>query len=405
LIGGEKLETRLLQKVFGKLGDTLTMVNIYGLTEITDINAFAAITSADSDTPITIGRPLQNNRLYILNRYGALQPMGIIGELCIAGDSLSRGYVNRPDLTAERFVPNPFVVTKDERRKTKDEDADPSFVLRPSSCVRLYKTGDLGRWLPDGMIELFGRIDQQVKVRGFRIEVGEIERVLERHPAVREAVVVAREDVPGERRLVAYIVPSTIGAVREPPQQGVGGQPSDAEHDPSFVLRPSSFVQELRRFLQLKLPDYMIPAIFMAQAELPHTPNGKVDRKALPVPDQARPALDSSFVAPRTHVEEQLAAIWSELLRVEQVGIHDTFFDLGGHSLLATQLVSRLSETFAVDVSLRSLFEAPTVADLAVLIAQKRSEHVDHATLDQLLLELDQLSDEEARALLATEPE
>jgi amino acid adenylation domain-containing protein len=357
LIGGEKLEPRLLQKVFGKLGMQVALVNIYGLSEITDINALTAITSADIDTPILIGRPLQNNRIYILNRYGSLQPAGISGELCVAGESLSRGYVHRPDLTAEKFVVCPF--------------GDDTGAL-------MCKTGDVGRWLPNGMIQLFGRIDQQVKVRGFRIEVGEIELVLEQHPAVREAVVVAREDTPDEQRLVAYFVP----------------------HDAQTLS-----VAELRRFLQLKLPEYMIPAIFMAQTELPHTPNGKVDRKALPVPDQTRPALESTFVAPRTRAEEQLATIWSEVLRVEQVGIHDNFFDLGGHSLLATQLVSRMSETFAVEIPLRSLFEAPTVADLALVIAQNRSEQVDQATLAQLLLELNQLSEEEARALLATEPE
>ena len=367
LIGGEKLEKKLLQRIFSQLGAQVVIVNIYGLTEISDISLFSEITGADIDKTITIGQLLQNNRVYILNRHGSVQPVGIIGELCISGDSLSRGYLHRPELTVEKFVVCPF-----------------------GTGELMCRTGDVGRWLPDGTIELFGRIDHQVKVRGFRIEVGEIEAVLEQHPAVREAVVLAREDVPGNRRLVAYVVTSDKSQVT-------------SSQDSSLVTRHSSLVTEWRGFLKQKLPEYMIPSVFVTLPELPHTPNGKVDRRALPAPDSARLDLGNTFVAPRTRVEQVLADIWAEVLGVAQIGIYDNFFDLGGHSLLATQLVSRVCETFRVDVSVRNLFETPVVSELAVLIAQKQGERVDSATLAQMLSELDQLSEEEVRDILATE--
>jgi acyl carrier protein len=207
--------------------------------------------------------------------------------------------------------------------------------------ARLYQTGDLARYRPDGMIEFLGRLDHQVKIRGYRVELGEIEAVLGQHPAVRESVVLAREEVPGDKRLVAYVV------AHQPPG-------------------PSS--RDLRRLLQATLPDYMVPAAFVALESLPLTPNGKVDRGGLPAPDQARPTPEDAFVAPRTPVEAALAAIWAEILRLPQVGVHDNFFALGGHSLLATQVIARLQAAFQVDLPLRRLFEAPTVAELATYL-------------------------------------
>jgi len=238
----------------------------------------------------------------------------------------------------------------------KDEAG--SFILPPSSFI-LYKTGDLARYREDGQIELLGRIDQQVKLRGFRIELGEIEAVLRQHPAVRESVVLAREDVSGERRLVAYLVMRTEG-------RGLSGS------DSSVLSPQSSVLGELRAFLQGRLPEYMLPSAFITLKELPLTPNGKVDRKALPAPDWARPELEHAFVAPRTATEELLASIWSQLLGVAQVGVYDNFLDLGGHSLLATQLISRVQTTFQVDLPLRSLFETRTLAELAARIEAAR---------------------------------
>jgi acyl carrier protein len=219
-------------------------------------------------------------------------------------------------LTAERFIQNPFA----------------------RSGTRLYKTGDLARYLPDGNLEFLGRIDHQVKIRGFRVELGEIETVLGQHPSVREVVINVREEATGSRRLIAYIIPAK---------------------------GPAATVTELRNFLKQTLPQYMIPSAYVMLEALPLTPSGKVDRRALPAPDQVRPELRNSFEAPRTPLEEMLAQIWTEVLGVEHAGIHDNFFDLGGHSLLATQVISRLGDIFQVGIPLRYLFEAPTVAGLA----------------------------------------
>src|SRR5262249_48222973 len=220
------------------------------------------------------------------------------------------------------------------------------FVESPLGAVpggqRLYKTGDLARYLPDGNIEFLGRLDHQVKIRGFRIEVGEIETLLLQHPAIQEAVVLAREDQPGNPRLVAYLVPNTD---------------------------PAPSVSDLRRHLQEKLPDYMLPAAVVMLAALPLTPNGKVDRQALPAPDSDRPDLAAAFAPPRTPTEALLVGIWEEALRLERIGIHDGFFELGGHSLLATQVVSRAREGLGCEIPLRWIFEAPTIATLAEKIA------------------------------------
>jgi len=242
------------------------------------------------------------------------------GELYIGGVGLARGYLNRPDLTAEKFIPNPF-------------SAEPG--------TRLYKTGDLVRYLPDGTIEFLGRVDHQVKIRGFRIELGEIEAVLGHHPAVREAVVVAAEDAPGEKRLVAYVV-----AEREP--------------------RPTA--TDLRRFLQEKLPEYMVPAVFVLLEALPLMPNGKVDRRALPAPDRARPELEKAFVAPRDALELQLTHIWEEVLGVRPIGVRDNFFELGGHSLLAVRLFTLIENRLGKRLPLATVFQGATIEHLTSIL-------------------------------------
>jgi amino acid adenylation domain-containing protein len=326
--GGEPLSKELVARALSALPH-LQIWNIYGPTEATANASAARIILGDE---VTIGRPIANTQIYILNSFLHPVPIGVQGELYIGGAGVARGYLNRPELTAEKFIPDPF-------------SAAPG--------ARMYKTGDLARYRPDGNIEFLGRADHQVKIRGFRIELGEIEAALGQHPAVREAVVLAREDAAGdpsasprtEKRLVAYVV-----AEREP--------------------LPTT--TDLRNFLKEKLPEYMVPAVFVLLEALPLMPNGKIDRRALPSPDRSRPELDKAFVAPRTPTEELLAEIWAQLLDLERVGIHDNFFDLGGHSLLATQLVSRMRETFQVEIPLRHLFEVPTVAGLAESIEAAR---------------------------------
>ena len=251
-------------------------------------------------------------------------PVGVIGEIYIGGAGLSRGYLNRPELTAERFIPNPF-------------------IREPGA--RLYRTGDLGRYLSDGQIDYVGRADNQVKIRGYRIELGEIEVALRQHCRVSDCVVVVREDVAGDKRLVAYVV-----------NEGEG---------------PA--VGEFRRHLKQRLPEYMVPAQFVELASLPLTPNGKVDRRALPAP---RPGLaEGPSAVARNATEDLMVEIWADVLGVERVGIHDDFFDLGGHSLLATQLVTKTRKVFGTGISLRQLFEQPTIAELAKIPeVNRRSE-------------------------------
>jgi len=295
------------------------LINSFGLTEATiDTTYFEA---ADLDLPeerlVPIGRPFANSQVYILDRHGRSAPIGVAGEIYVGGKGLARGYHGRADLTAEKFVPNPF-------------------ALQPGE--RLYQTGDLARYLPDGNIEFLGRADHQIKVRGFRVELGEIETAITLYPGVKEGVVLVREDSPGDKILVAYVVP---------------------------VTRDGYSTGALRKFLLEKVPDYMVPSAFVVLDALPLTPNGKVDRKALPAPDGGSRDTGEEYLAPRTAVEETMASLWSDVLGVERVGVHDNFFMLGGHSLLATQLVSRIRETFEVELPLRKVFETPTVASLA----------------------------------------
>jgi len=316
LAGGDVLSVSQVQKAVRELKGC-RLINGYGPTENTTFTCcYAIIDPTKLGNAVPIGRPISNTQVYLLDKKLQPVPIGVPGELYIGGDGLARGYLNRPDLTAEKFIPNPFTHEPGER---------------------LYKTGDKARYLPDGNIEFLGRIDNQVKIRGFRIELGEIEAVLSQHPGVRETVVIARENVTGDKQLVAYFVPHQ-------------------------ELVPTN--SDLRRYLKEQLPEYMVPSAFVGLQALPVTPNGKVDRRTLHSPE-LRPELELTFVAPRTPIEEMLANIWACVLGIEQLGIHDNFFELGGHSLLATQIISRVRDTMSVELPLRCLFEAPTVATLA----------------------------------------
>jgi acyl-coenzyme A synthetase/AMP-(fatty) acid ligase/acyl carrier protein len=351
--GGEAMSGDLKRKFFTCLNADL--IHQYGPTENTvDVTTWEC-KPEDDHIVVPIGHPIANTQVYILDANLQPVPVGVQGELHIGGASLARGYLNRPELTAEKFIANPFSYESDSR---------------------LYKTGDLVRYRNDGTIEFLGRKDFQVKLRGFRIELGEVETTLCLHPSVSEAVVVAREDRPGDKRLVAYVL---AAAAESAFSTGV-----------------------LRAFLQEKLPDYMIPSAFVSMDALPLTANGKVDRRALPAPDERRPDIEESFAAPRNAVEEALAEIWGEILRIEKVGIQDNFFELGGHSLMATQIISRLSNVFQVEIPLRQLFLYPTIAELALIIAGKL-ENTEQENVKQLLDEFEGLSDEEAERLLAQE--
>ncbi|MGI8501707.1 MAG: non-ribosomal peptide synthetase [Hassallia sp.] len=324
LFGGETVDTRWIKKIH-KYGAPKHLIHVYGPTESTTFSSYYYVEELPSASSFPIGRPITNTQIYILDAH--LQPVsiGVTGELYIGGEGLAREYLNRTELTAEHFITNPF------NNKAK---------------ARLYKTGDLARYLPDGNIEFLGRIDTQVKIRGFRIELSEIEAVLSQHPAVRETVVIAGEDIPDDKYLVAYIVPNQEQILTEDLQ---------------------SFVSLLCQFLKEKLPKYMVPRAYMVLESLPLTPNGKVDRRALPMPDTIT-FNHQDYVAPRSQVEELLAQIWAKVLGKEQVGVHDNFFELGGHSLLATQLTSRIRDTFQIDLPVRNLFETPTVEQLAKYI-------------------------------------
>ena len=315
-LAGEALSERLVREIYEATG-VREVYNLYGPSEDTTYTTIARVRAGEK---VTIGRPVANTQVYILD--GEMKPVGIgvRGEIYIGGEGLARGYVNRAELTAERFMPHPYSVRGGEM---------------------LYRTGDIARYRGDGSIEYLGRADYQVKIRGFRIELGEIESVLCQHEQVREAVVVAQEVTAGQQRLVGYVVAED------------GAELSTSE---------------LRRHLAEKLPEQMIPSMFVQLAELPLTPNGKVDREALPVPDENRPQLHSCFVAPTNPLEEELALIWISLLSVERIGIHDNFFELGGHSLTATQLLSRVRAIFGLEILLKDFFRAPTLKKLGEMI-------------------------------------
>ncbi|HYH78372.1 MAG TPA: amino acid adenylation domain-containing protein, partial [Longimicrobium sp.] len=312
-IGGEAVEPAALEAWFLRGGHRPRLLNTYGPTETT-VNAALGEVVDDPATWRSIGRPVANTRVYLLDARGEPVPVGVAGELYIGGGQVARGYLDRPGLTAGRFVPDPF-------------------AREPGA--RLYRTGDLGRWLQEGSIEFLGRTDFQVKIRGFRIELGEIEARLAEHAAVRDAVVLAREDAPGDRRLVAYCV-------------------ADEGLD----------VESLRAHLAGRLPSYMVPAAFVRLDAFPATAGGKVDRRALPAPEGDALGM-RGYEAPAGETEQALADIWAEVLRAQRVGRQDNFFEVGGHSLLAVQVISRVRQRMAVEVALRDLFTRPVLADFA----------------------------------------
>ncbi|MBD2250457.1 non-ribosomal peptide synthetase [Nostoc parmelioides] len=326
LAGGDVLSMYHVKKIIEELPNC-QLINGYGPTENTTFTCCHKITVDDlTKDSIPIGRPIANTQVYILDDVLQLVPIGIAGELYIGGDGLARGYLNQPDLTAEKFIQNPF---------SDDPDS------------RLYKTGDRARWLNDGTIEFLGRIDFQVKIRGFRVELGEIEAILAQHPSVRSAVVLAQEYHPGDKRLVAYFT----------------------KKDNTDTVAPG----ELRHFLQQKLPNYMIPSAFIRLEQLPLNANGKVDRKALPTVEKICIDTDSNFVSPRTPTEERLASIWADVLGVK-VGIYQPFLEVGGHSLHSTQIVSRVRDCFGVDLPVSAVLEASTIAELSRWIESPRQQ-------------------------------
>jgi acyl-coenzyme A synthetase/AMP-(fatty) acid ligase/acyl carrier protein len=333
-LAGEPLTRQLADRIYVETS-ARKLYDLYGPTEDT---VYATFTLRKPGGPATIGRPLANNTLYILSPQGQLAPIGVPGELYIGGAALARGYLHRPELTAERFLPDPF----------SDKPG-----------ARMYRTGDLVRYLPDANIEFLGRIDHQVKIRGFRIELGEIEELLREHPTVREAVVVARDDRAGDKRLAAYVVARN-------------------GHPP--------VPRDLTDWLNRKLPDYMVPALYTVLDRFPLTASGKIDRKALPAPERTRES-DDPLMEPTSEIEKLLARIWCEVLEVENVGVNDNFFKLGGHSLKITQVISRVRDALEVELPMRAMFEAPTIASLALRIEEL------------LIQELDQLSEEEAKSL------
>jgi amino acid adenylation domain-containing protein len=347
IFGGEALNLQSLGPWIQRYGDKRPqLVNMYGITETTIHVTYKAIESDDLNRGASlIGRPIPDLQVYVLDQSLNPVPRGVAGELFVGGAGLARGYLHRPDLTAERFLPHPF-------------------DTRPGA--RLYRTGDTGRYLDKAEIEYLGRVDQQVKVRGYRIELGEIEAVLREHPSVQQAAVLIREDIRGDKKLIAYLV---------------------------FHPGSATIVVELQTHVRRKLPAYMVPAEFIEIDELPLTPSGKLNHRALPEPQHLRPDLQVPFVAPSTLIEEALADIWSEVLDVKSVGVHDSFFELGGHSLLATQLISRAEEAFGVKIPLRTLFEGPTVSHLALHILQSQLSEIHDDDLTQLLAEFELVSE------------
>ena len=330
IFGGEALEMQSLRPWFERHGDEQPrLVNMYGITETTVHVTYRPLSKDDLNSGSVIGVPIPDLQIYILDENGQLVPIGVPGEMHVGGAGLARGYLRRPELTEQRFIPDHVTGRKG---------------------ARLYKTGDLARFLPGRDIEYLGRIDHQVKIRGFRIELGEIESVLLQHPAVRSAVVMAREDEPGVKRLAAYVVTS----------------------------QPAPEVSVLREHLKKKVPDYMVPAAFVFLDALPLTASGKVDRKALPVPESQRPDLTRRYIAPRTAAEKTLSAVWSKALRVEKVGVEDNFFELGGDSILSIQIISAARRE-GLKLTPKLLFANQTIASLAGVAGVAESENTSVA--------------------------
>jgi len=323
--------------------------NAYAPTEATIFSTLKLCPQGQRQTP-SLGGPIQNMQVYLLDHHGQPAPAGVPAELHIGGVGVARGYLSRPELTATKFIPDPF---------------------SGAPGARLYKTGDLARFLPGGNLEFLGRTDHQVKIRGFRIELAEIETVLGEHPLVREVAVIAREDAPGDKRIAAYIV------ARE-------------GHAPD--------VSDLRNHLKRRLPDYMLPSVFVTLESMPLSETGKIDRESLPVPEQSRPALEQSYVAPATSLENILAGIFGEVLKIERVGVGDNFFELGGHSLLAARVVSKIRQIFAIELPVRQLFEEPTVSGLAGAVLKNERARIERTA--ELLCEISAMSDDAVAAML-----
>jgi amino acid adenylation domain-containing protein len=359
ILGGEASHWDLLERV-NRLAPECRVFNHYGPTETTigvltfpaDINQ-----SAQSALTLPLGRPIANTQIYILDPQLRRVPVGVAGELYIGGQGLVRGYFNAPDLTAERFIPH-------------------AFGDKPGA--RLYRTGDIARHLPDGNIEYLGRVDNQVKLRGLRIELGEIETVLRNHPAVREAILLLRQDAPGDKRLVAYIV---------------------------LQQEQLADVAELREWLGARLPEYMIPSALVLLHTLPLTLNGKIDRRALPAPEDVSAFQEKTFVAPRNAVEQIIANIWAEVLGLEQVSVDSNFFEVGGHSLKAIQIISRIREALRVELSAKSLFDARTVETLSKIVIANEVEPGQSEKIAGVLMKINAMSPEEKASILKAKQE
>jgi amino acid adenylation domain-containing protein len=363
---GESLPPDLAKRFLAVM-PRATLLNIYGASEVGADVTWHEVTNQDKDSSVPIGRPIHNTQLYIFDRYMNCVPLGVRGEIFVGGDCLALGYWRRPELTSERFVANPFRST--------------------NSAAVLYRTGDLGRYLPDGNVEYLGRTDGQVKIRGIRLELGEIEAVLASHPLVHSAVVILAGAYAEQRWLVAYLV---ARAGRAP------------------------VANELRRFLRSKLPDYMVPSDFMIVDAFPLLPGGKVDRKALSLGTTRRSIVDHSHVGPQTETQEKLVQIWREVIGTEQMGIEDNFFELGGNSLMVMQVVARIRKVFGVEVPVVSLFEDPTIAGLAGEVEEANAKGIkarnpiipgEGATMpisgrEALFDRLDELPEEELLQLL-----
>jgi amino acid adenylation domain-containing protein len=347
---GEALTAELESLYFSKLAAALSVY--YGATEAPSATYRRCVPSEMRDATV-LGQPLPGMELHLLDE--SLQP-GTSGEIYLGG-KLAHGYFKRPDLTAERFLPHPF-------------------SKKPGA--RLYKTGDFGRFLPDGRTEFVGRVDDLVKVRGFRVELGEVARTIRQHPEIKDAFVVALDTNSDRSRIVAYAVPK--------PGSNLSGA-----HVRSYILT--------------RLPDYMVPARIVLLDALPVSANGKTDRKALPVPGRSRPELDTPFVAARTPVEKDLAQIWGEVLELDEIGIHDDFFHLGGDSLAATRVVSRVVDQFQLEMPLQSLFRSSTVADMATVITEHQGKKLGDPELQKILADLESISDDDAQQLLANRPD
>ena len=341
IFGGETLTPKLLDRI-ESLNPSCEILNHYGPTETTVGSLTLKLKDYDyrkaGIASIPIGRPIANTQVYILDANLEPVPVGVTGELYIAGAGVTAGYLGQPEKTAERFVPNPFV------------SSNPNNITESKMYpTKMYRSGDLARYGEDGNIKFLGRGDDQVKIRGFRIELGEIEAVLSRHASVKQVVVLAREDERGDKRLLAYVV---------------SGRDSSSKNDISG--------EDLRAYLKQQLPDYMVPQAVVILAKLPLTANGKIDRQALPEPEQANQS--KAYVAPKTPTEKAIAEIWAEVLRrdKDKISVDDNFFDLGGHSLLATQVISRVRERFSVEIPMRIMFDQPKVAGLADAVEQAR---------------------------------